>query len=65
LYVGCSKTGNPTDFSTAVGHGWCGYSYGTGGLLEDYDELGLDSSHIMIGSNDFETRTHTRARDGR
>jgi hypothetical protein len=57
LYLGFSKTSDPTDFSTAVGHGWCGYSYATGKLLEDYDKLGLDSSHIMIGSNLFEAKS--------
>jgi hypothetical protein len=55
--LGFSKTSDPTDFSTAVGHGWCGYSYATGKLLEDYDKLGLDSSHIMIGSNLFEAKS--------
>jgi hypothetical protein len=55
LYVGFSKTSDPTDFSTAEGHGWCGYKYKTGEFLEDYDKLGLDSSHIVIGSNDYQT----------
>src|SRR5579859_4277211 len=56
LYLGFSKTSNPTDFSTAAGHGWCGYEYSTGEGrdLEDYPKLGLDSSHIIIGSNSFE-----------
>jgi hypothetical protein len=53
LYLGFSKTSDPTNFSTAVGHGWCGYAYGTGKALEDYPKLGLDSLHIMIGSNSF------------
>src|SRR5207245_3644417 len=53
LYLGFSKTSNPTDFSTAVGHGWCGYSYGTGKFLEDYPKLGLASSHIIIGTTRF------------
>jgi hypothetical protein len=57
LYVGFSKTSNPTDLSTAVGHGWCGYAYGTGSLKEDYDKLGLDSSNILIGSNAFLAKT--------
>jgi hypothetical protein len=57
LYLGFSKTSNPTDFSTASGHGWCGYTYPTGKVIEDYDKLGLDSSHIIIGSNDFEAKS--------
>src|SRR5262249_28033995 len=61
LYLGFSKTSDPTDFSTAAGHGWCGYSYGTGQFLEDYPKLGLDSSHIMIGSNDYEALTEAFA----
>jgi hypothetical protein len=57
LYLGFSKTSNPTDFSTAVGHGWCGYSYNTANALEDYPKLGLDPLHIMIGSNSFSAET--------
>jgi hypothetical protein len=57
LYLGFSKTSDPTDFSTAVGHGWCGYSYGTSEVIEDYPKLGLDSLHIIIGSNSFNARS--------
>jgi hypothetical protein len=57
LYVGFSKTSNPTDFSTASGHGWCGYAYDTGKALEDYPKLGLDPLHILIGSNSFSAGT--------
>ena len=57
LYVGFSKTSNPTDLSTAVGHGWCGYAYPTEKTLEDYPKLGLDPSHIMIGTNVFDALT--------
>src|SRR5438105_1135535 len=57
LYLGFSKTSDPTDFSTAVGHGWCGYSYATGNTFEDYPKLGLDSLHIIIGSNSFDAKT--------
>jgi hypothetical protein len=57
LYLGFSKTSDPTDFSTSVGHGWCGYSYNTGNVLEDYPKLGLDPLHIMIGSNSFNAET--------
>jgi hypothetical protein len=57
VYMGFSKTSDPTDFSTAVGHGWCGYSYGTSNTLEDYPKLGLDSLHIIIGSNSFSAKT--------
>src|SRR5262249_23975958 len=57
LYLGFSKSSDPSDFSTAAGHGWCGYSYGTGQFLEDYAKLGLDSSHIMIRSDDYEALT--------
>jgi len=53
LYVGFSKTSDPTDFSIATGHGWCGYAYNTGKALEDYPKLGLDPSHILIGTNSF------------
>jgi hypothetical protein len=57
LYLGFSKSSNPTDFSTAAGHGWCGYTYSTGKALEDYPKLGLDPLHIMIGSNSFNAET--------
>jgi PKD repeat protein len=57
LYVGFSKTSDPTDFSIAAGHGWCGYEYNTGKALEDYPKLGLDSQHIMIGTNSFNAET--------
>jgi hypothetical protein len=57
VYLGFSKTTDPTNLSTAVGHGWCGYAYATGKTLEDYPKLGLDSSHIMIGSNSFNAQT--------
>jgi hypothetical protein len=57
LYLGFSKTSDPTDFSTAVGHGWCGYSYNTGNVLEDYPKLGLEALHIMIASNSFNAET--------
>jgi hypothetical protein len=57
FYLGFSKTSDPTNFSTAVGHGWCGYAYSTGKALEDYPKLGLDSLHIMIGANSFNAQT--------
>jgi hypothetical protein len=57
LYAGFSKTSDPADFSTATGHGWCGYAYSTGSTIEDYDKLGLDSSHIVVGSNSFNAQT--------
>jgi IPT/TIG domain len=57
LYIGFSKTSDPTDLSTAVGHGWCGYGYNDGKVLEDYPKLGLDSLHIVIGSNSFNAET--------
>jgi hypothetical protein len=53
LYLGFSKTSDPTDFSIAKGHGWCGYEYPTGEALEDYPKLGVDSTHIILGTNSF------------
>jgi hypothetical protein len=53
LYLGFSKTSDPTDFSTAKGGGWCGYKYPFGAVLEDYPKLGLDSLHVIIGTNAF------------
>ncbi len=53
LYLGFSKTSDPTDLSTAPGHGWCGYEYSFGTVFEDYPKLGLDSQHIIIGANSF------------
>jgi PKD domain-containing protein len=53
LYLGFSKTSDPTDFSIEPGHGWCGYEYNTGEALEDYPKLGLDSQHIIVGTNSF------------
>lgn len=57
LYLGFSKTSDPTDFSIAAGHGWCGYEYNTEKALEDYPKLGLDSQHIIIGTNSFNAET--------
>jgi hypothetical protein len=57
LYLGFSKTSDPTDFSIANGHGWCGYEYNTEKALEDYPKLGLDSQHIIIGTNSFNAKT--------
>jgi PKD repeat protein len=54
MYLGFSKTSDPTNFSTAGGGGWCGYSYGFGSAFEDYPKLGLDALHIIIGTNSFE-----------
>ena len=54
LYVGFSKTSDPTNLSTAPAGGWCGYGYGGfGAAFEDYPKLGLDGTHIMIGANEF------------
>jgi PKD repeat protein len=57
LYVGFSKTSDPTDLSTAAGHGWCGYSYLFGTAFEDYPKLGLDAQHIIVGANSFNGKT--------
>jgi PKD repeat protein len=54
LYLGFSKTSDPTPFSSS---GWCRYAYETKEQLEDYPKLGLDSSHIIIGANDFNMGT--------
>jgi PKD repeat protein len=53
MYVGFSKTSDPTNFSTGGGGGWCGYSYAFGSAFEDYPKLGLAPLHIMIGTNSF------------
>ncbi len=55
LYLGFSKTSDPTNLSTEAGGGWCGYEYSTGEALEDYPKLGLDAQHIIIGTNSFST----------
>jgi PKD repeat protein len=55
LYLGFSKTSDPTDLSTASEHGWCGYEYSFGAAFEDYPKLGLDAQHIVIGTNSFST----------
>ena len=57
IYVGFSKTSDPSDLSTAAGHGWCGYAYPTAKVLEDYPKLGLAATHIVIGSNAFNAET--------
>jgi IPT/TIG domain len=57
LYLGWSKSSDPTDLSTATGHGWCGYAYSTGSVLEDYPKLGLDASHIIVGANAFNMKS--------
>jgi PKD domain len=57
VYVGFSKTTDPTNFSTAAGGGWCGYTYNSGKALEDYPKLGLDPQHILIGTNSFSAET--------
>ncbi|MFI4984753.1 MAG: PKD domain-containing protein [Solirubrobacterales bacterium] len=57
LYVGFSKTSDPTDLSIAKGHGWCGYEYNTEKALEDYPKLGLDLQHVILGTNSFNAET--------
>jgi PKD repeat protein len=57
LYLGFSKTSDPTDLSIAKGHGWCGYEYQTEKSFEDYPKLGLDSVHIILGTNSFNAET--------
>jgi hypothetical protein len=57
LYVGFSKTSDPTNLSTEANGGWCGYKYSTGEALEDYPKLGLDAQHIIIGTNSFSAET--------
>jgi PKD repeat protein len=51
LYLGFSKTSDPTNFSTA---GWCRYIYSFGTNFEDYPKLGVDGTHIMVGVNEFQ-----------
>jgi hypothetical protein len=57
LYLGFSKTSDPTNLSTEADGGWCGYKYSTGEALEDYPKLGLDAQHIIIGTNSFSAET--------
>jgi PKD domain len=57
LYMGFSKTSDPTNLSTEAGGGWCGYEYSTGEDLEDYPKLGLDANRIIIGTNSFSGET--------
>jgi PKD repeat protein len=52
LYVGWSKTTNPPDLTTAS---WCTFKLLSAPKtsLDDYPKLGLDASHLIIGSNLF------------
>jgi hypothetical protein len=47
LYVGFSKTADPTNASS----GWCKYELSTGAEMYDFPKLGLDGTRLMLGAN--------------
>src|SRR5215210_213723 len=51
ILFGWSKTANPTGDMTSSS--WCKYAINTGAQFDDYDKLGHDANHIIIGSNVF------------
>ena len=53
LYFGWSKTTNPLDLTTSS---WCSFAVSStpATSLDDYPKLGLDTSHLIIGSNLFD-----------
>src|SRR5439155_12955558 len=36
---------------------WCGYSYNFGSAFEDYPKLGLAPTHIIIGTNSYNSKS--------
>jgi PKD repeat protein len=54
LYVGWSKTSDPSDLAG----GWCHFSVAStpATLLDDYPKLGIDGGHLIIGTNGFDAR---------
>src|SRR5579884_1466280 len=52
LYVGWSKTADPTTLGPSD---WCTYTIPTtpSTSLDDYDKLGIDGGHVIIGANLF------------
>jgi len=53
LYVGWSKQSNPAGLTSSD---WCNYAVATSPVtsLDDYDKLGIDAGHIIIGANLFD-----------
>jgi len=60
MVFGWSKTANPT--GSLASSDWCKYAIDTGTRIDDYDKLGHDASHIIIGSNVFTGNTFNGAR---
>jgi hypothetical protein len=60
MVFGWSKDANPTGDLTSSS--WCRYAIDTGGVIDDYDKLGHDANHIIIGSNVFTGNTFNGAR---
>ena len=52
LYVGWSKTDDPSDLAT----GWCTFAVSSSPAtsLDDYPKLGLDGTHVIVGTNDYD-----------
>jgi PKD repeat protein len=55
LYVGWSKTSDPSDLTG----GWCRFSVAStpATALDDYPKLGVDGGHLIIGANTFDATT--------
>jgi hypothetical protein len=53
IAFGWSKSADPSNLSTAVSGGWCGYFIYTAELFDDYPKLGHSDSGITIGTNVF------------
>ena len=56
LDFGWSLSANPTDLSTA---NWCHFRINTGTTTEDYPKLGHDDSHLIIGTNAFDSNSNS------
>jgi hypothetical protein len=60
MVFGWSKDSNPSGGLTSAS--WCNFAITTGGIIDDYEKLGHDASHIIIGSNVFTGNTFNGAR---
>jgi PKD repeat protein len=65
LYIGFSKTSDPTNFSTAASGGWCGYFFNFGPNFEDYPKLAVDGTRIVVGVNEFQSASPFAFRSAR
>jgi hypothetical protein len=60
LLFGWSKDANTA--GTNLTTNWCRYAINTGSHIDDYDKLGHDATHLIIGSNVFTGNTFNGAR---